>query len=124
MAELYAEQAESAPAEGRGAAASGPPGRRKAATHDARGVQTFAVTSAPAATPAGRTDTTASSVSTTGRIDYLLAELRCASLRARLLQADIDAVGQALKGGLITTEQALCYLEDIGIQRLFIEVAS
>ena len=51
MAELYAEQAESAPAEGRGAAASGRPGPRKAAADEARGAQTFAVTSAPAATP-------------------------------------------------------------------------
>jgi hypothetical protein len=31
------------------------------------------------------------------RHEYLLAELRCASLRARLWQADIDAVGLALK---------------------------
>ena len=33
------------------AAAGADPGRRKAAAHEARGVQTFAVTSAPAATP-------------------------------------------------------------------------
>jgi hypothetical protein len=51
MGELYAEQAESAPAEGRGAAASGRPGRRKAVAHEAHGPQTCAVTSAPAATP-------------------------------------------------------------------------
>jgi hypothetical protein len=51
MAELHAEQAESAPAEGRDAAASGRPGRHKATAHKARGAQTFAVTSAPAATP-------------------------------------------------------------------------
>jgi hypothetical protein len=51
MAELCAEKAESAPDEGRGAAASGRPGRRKAAAHETRGVQTFEVTSAPTATP-------------------------------------------------------------------------
>ena len=34
---------------------------------------------------------------------YLLAELRCAALRARLWQADIEAVGIALKGKLVTT---------------------
>jgi len=39
------------------------------------------------------------------RRDYLLSELRCASLRARLWQADIDAVGMALKGGLIEPER-------------------
>jgi hypothetical protein len=46
------------------------------------------------------------------RRDYLLAELRCASLRARLWQADIDAVGMALKAGWITPEQAVETLAD------------
>jgi hypothetical protein len=46
------------------------------------------------------------------RRDYLLAELRCASLRARLWQADIDAVGLALKAGLVEPEQALEILAD------------
>jgi hypothetical protein len=46
------------------------------------------------------------------RCDYLLAELRCASLRARLWQTDIDAVGLALKSGLIEPEQALELLAD------------
>jgi hypothetical protein len=41
------------------------------------------------------------------RKEYLLAELRCASLRARLIQADIEAVGVALKDGRISPEQAL-----------------
>jgi hypothetical protein len=44
--------------------------------------------------------------------DYLLAELRCAALRARLLASDIDAVGWALKGGLVSPEQALELLAD------------
>jgi hypothetical protein len=46
------------------------------------------------------------------RIEYLLAELRCASLRARLQAGDIDAVGLALKAGLIEPEQALELLDD------------
>jgi hypothetical protein len=46
------------------------------------------------------------------RIEYLLAELRCASLRARLWQADIDAVGMALRAGLVSPEQALKLLDD------------
>jgi hypothetical protein len=46
------------------------------------------------------------------RIEYLLAELRCARARARLWQADIDAVAIALKGGLIHPEQALELLHD------------
>jgi hypothetical protein len=46
------------------------------------------------------------------RQDYLLAELRCAGLRARLWAADIDAVGMALKAGLIEPEQAVELLHD------------
>jgi len=46
------------------------------------------------------------------RVDYLLAELRCAAIRARLWQADIEAVGIALKVGLVSPEQALELLDD------------
>jgi hypothetical protein len=46
------------------------------------------------------------------RREYLLAELRCASLRARLWQHDIEAIGLALKGGLVTPEQAVEMLAD------------
>jgi len=46
------------------------------------------------------------------RVNYLLGELRCASLRARLQVADIEAVGLALKCGLIEPEQALELLAD------------
>jgi hypothetical protein len=52
------------------------------------------------------------------RADYLLAELRCAALRARLWQADIEAVGIALKGGLISPEEALENLHDCGALHL------
>jgi hypothetical protein len=44
--------------------------------------------------------------------EYLLAELQCAVMRARLWQADIEAVGIALKGGLIDPDQALEILAD------------
>jgi hypothetical protein len=46
---------------------------------------------------------------------YLLAELRCASLRAQLAQADIDAIAQALKFDIITPEQALVLLTDADV---------
>jgi hypothetical protein len=49
---------------------------------------------------------------------YLLAELRCAALRTRLLQADIEAVGIALKGGLVTPDQALELLHDVDALRV------
>jgi hypothetical protein len=52
------------------------------------------------------------------RHEYLLAELRCASLRARLWQADIDAVGLALKAGLVEPEQALELLHDCNCLQL------
>jgi len=46
------------------------------------------------------------------RVDYLLAELRCAVLRARLWESDITAVALALKNGLVTPEQALALLHE------------
>jgi hypothetical protein len=46
------------------------------------------------------------------RANYLIAELRAASIRARLRQLDINALGIALKGGLIDSEQALELLAD------------
>jgi hypothetical protein len=46
------------------------------------------------------------------RRDYLIAELRCASLRARLQVHDIDALAMALKAGLVEPEQALELLAD------------
>ena len=48
---------------------------------------------------------------------YLLAEFRCAVLRARILQADIEAIGIALKSGLITPDQALALLHDVDVLR-------
>jgi len=41
------------------------------------------------------------------RRDYLLAELRHASLLCRLLAADLDSIGVALRGGLIDLERAI-----------------
>jgi hypothetical protein len=52
------------------------------------------------------------------RRDYLISELRCASLRARLWQADIDAVGMALQAGLVEPEQALELLQDCNCLQL------
>jgi hypothetical protein len=55
---------------------------------------------------------------TRDRREYLLAELRAAALRARLWQADIDAVGLALKAGFISPDQAVEHLCDCGLLRL------
>jgi hypothetical protein len=51
------------------------------------------------------------------RPEYLLAELRCASLRAQLAQADIDAISLALEGDLIDPEQAIDLLHDCDLFR-------
>jgi hypothetical protein len=48
----------------------------------------------------------------TTRSEYLLAELRCALMRARLWQSDITSIGIALKAGWITPEQAVEALDD------------
>jgi hypothetical protein len=50
--------------------------------------------------------------------DYLLAELRCAFLRAQLLQNDVAAIGIALKGGLINEDIAVEQLSECGVLRL------
>ena len=52
------------------------------------------------------------------RCEYLLAELSAAALRARLWQADIDAVGLALKAGLISPDQAVEHLSDWDLLRI------
>lgn len=45
---------------------------------------------------------------------YLLAELRCALLRARIAQADIEAVGIALKANMISPDAACILLDEAG----------
>jgi hypothetical protein len=50
--------------------------------------------------------------------NYLLAELKCAALRARIQQADIEAVAVALEGGIITSDQALALLDDCDVLHL------
>lgn len=50
--------------------------------------------------------------------DYLIAELRCAALRAKLLHNDIVAIGLALKGHFIDADSAIGHLSDCGALRL------
>jgi hypothetical protein len=49
--------------------------------------------------------------------EYLLAELRCASLRAKILQSEIDAIGIALKGGMVTAKQAIVLMHGVDLLR-------
>lgn len=46
--------------------------------------------------------------------EYLLAAMRCAHLRLRLLQTELDEIAVALKSGLITPEAAHQCLDEIG----------
>jgi hypothetical protein len=47
--------------------------------------------------------------------ELLLAILRVESLRLRTIQADIDSLGIALRGGLISPAQCVAHMHDLGI---------
>ena len=49
------------------------------------------------------------------RVSFVLAQLRCAALRARLAACEIDAIGVALRSGLIDSETAVAWLHDCGV---------
>lgn len=44
--------------------------------------------------------------------EFLLAELKCAALRSRLVTAEIDSIGCALRGNFISTDDAIAWLEE------------
>jgi hypothetical protein len=50
--------------------------------------------------------------------DYLLAEIQCAMLRAKLAANDLAAIGIALRSGFIDTDNALEHLHDCDALRL------
>jgi hypothetical protein len=45
---------------------------------------------------------------------YLIAELGAATLRARVVQADLEAIAVALRGGLISADEAVAFLDERG----------
>lgn len=47
-------------------------------------------------------------------VDYVLAEIRVASLRLRLLLNEVDAAGLAVKAGLLSADTAIEHLYEIG----------
>jgi hypothetical protein len=62
-------------------------------------------------------------VSAEARRDYVLAEFRCALIRAKLAQLDIEAAAVALKYKIVTPEQALVmFWESEGVQFLGLEL--
>jgi hypothetical protein len=52
------------------------------------------------------------------RRDYLLAEFRCALIRVKLAQYDIEAVACALKHNIVTPEEAIAMFFDADGVRL------
>jgi hypothetical protein len=50
--------------------------------------------------------------------DFLLASLRAASLRAKLMDAGLTAIGVALKGNLIGPDGALQWAQEEGLMFL------
>ena len=53
-----------------------------------------------------------STVTSEARRRYVLAEFRCAFIKARLAQLDIEAVALALKHGILTPQQAVAMFWD------------
>ena len=49
--------------------------------------------------------------------EYIAAELRAASLRAKLLASEIDAIAVALSGGLISADEALVLMHGVDLLR-------
>ena len=50
-----------------------------------------------------------------GYADFLLAEIRCASLRARLAVADLESIEVALRGKFITVADAIDWAGELGV---------
>lgn len=53
-----------------------------------------------------------------GRRDWVLSQLRMASTRAEIMRLEINTVGVALKGGLISPETAVEWISDVGAAAL------
>lgn len=51
-------------------------------------------------------------ITSNARRDYLLAEFRCALIKAKLAQLDIEAVALALTYNIISAEQAVALFWD------------
>jgi hypothetical protein len=46
--------------------------------------------------------------------EFLLSALRAASLRAKVFESEINTIGVALKSNMVTPEQAVKWIKDIG----------
>lgn len=46
--------------------------------------------------------------------EYIIATLRCATLRSRLLANELDVIGIAVRDGVVSPEAAIMWARDIG----------
>jgi hypothetical protein len=61
------------------------------------------------------TTTASSTIATDGSYtDLVAAELKCASLRAKLLATEVDSIHTALCGSFIDTDTAIAWANEIG----------
>ena len=72
------------------------------------------MTSITLASSIGTPTVAGSSIAANTFVDFLLAELACAAIRARLLTAEIDSAAVALRGGLIDADGAMAWMAEIG----------
>jgi len=49
------------------------------------------------------------------QVEFLVSLLRAASLRFRLAAVELDSIGTALRGQLITYDAAVEWLDDVGL---------
>ena len=50
--------------------------------------------------------------------EFLLSSLRAGSMRAKLIETEINSIGVALKGGLIDCYMAMQWVKEIGAMEL------
>lgn len=48
-------------------------------------------------------------------MEFMLSTLRVASFRAKMMEAEINSIGVALKGGMISPAQAVKWIKDVGL---------
>jgi hypothetical protein len=54
------------------------------------------------------------SSASSGYVDFLQAQLKCAGIRARLITAEIDSISAALRGNFISADDAMIWLHEAG----------
>jgi hypothetical protein len=54
--------------------------------------------------------------------DFLLKVLRCGSLRARLLVCELDTIGVALRGRMLSVDHAIRAIDDLAAWDLMPEI--